>query len=281
MLSGSRSTLGLLGGAGFFGTVLTLVLPGAVGSAPWIAVLLSVGSQGFNANVWESAEPYKTPLLSVLLIGSALLFGMLFHEVGTYIEAGWFDEHPQVGTKDEHLAEWRTFLRTAYQRVPVGHRYLRTMVQKMFFELAVAGAFVSLGLGIVACRCVDLILCDWWFTLASSFAAFTVACFAIHAAQDSHGILADVRHVLIRGTRSGDVKARPWAHDERPRNRRGPIRRFGTGCLLGLTTIFALIHLHDGARSRWLFAAGLLLLTAWRFLRARLSDAERVGPPGG
>ena len=213
MLSGSRSTIGLLGGATFFGTVLTLILPGAVGAAPWIAVVLRVGSRMVPTDALPPRR-YETALLSVLLLGSALLFGMLFHELGTYIEYHLFDAHPLSGTKEDNRSEWRAFLRTTYERVPVGHRYIRTVVQKLFFELSICGAFASLGLGLLACRSVGLVETDWPFALAMTSASGTISIFALYAAQDSHDVLVGTRHVLVRGTRPGDVRARHQPEDD-------------------------------------------------------------------
>jgi hypothetical protein len=278
MLSGSKSTLGLLGGASFFGTVLTLILPGAVGSAPWIAALLKVGAHALNHDAWEGAAPYRTSLLSVLLIGSALLFGMLFHELGTYVEAHFFDQNPRAGLRDDHLREWHAFLRTAYERVPVGHRYLRSVVQGMFFELSIAGAFVSLGLGLVACRCLELLSSDWLSTLALASAAWMVACFAIHAAEDSHAVLADTRHVLLRGTRMSDRKARLADVVRRP-NPPTLFRCFGSLAFVFSTMVLCTLHAVDRPQQASLFATGLAVLTAWRAIRAVQLYKQRKKSP--
>jgi hypothetical protein len=270
MLSGSRSTLGLLGGQGFFGTVLTLILPGAVGAAPWTAVIIKVGASSLNHEAWEGATAYRTSLLSVLLVGSALLCGMLFHELGTYVEVHVFDEHPQNGTKERHLREWHAFLRTAYERVPVGHRYLRIVLQKMFFELSISGAFASLGIGLIACHCVDLIRSDWPFTLALAGTAWTVACFSLHAAEDSHGVLASTRHVLLQGIRSADKRARDRGLEHRASRPPTRFRYLASPITALLTTIFAFWHwgLSGGSCSALLFPLSLSALVLWRACRA-------------
>jgi hypothetical protein len=228
-----------------------------------------------NHESWEGAAEYKTSLLSVLLIGSAILFGMLFRELGTYVEVHLFDANPKVGSAVDHLREWEAFLRTAYEKIPVGHRYIRLVLQGLFFELSIAGAFVSLGLGLVACRCVDLLSSDWVFTFTLASASWSVACFALHAAEDSHAVLARTRHLLLGGLRAPNKKPRK-VHDEQPRNPPTRFRCFADAIFVALTAALCLVHARDRLAQSWPFAVGLFGLTIWRASRARDKWTQRT-----
>jgi hypothetical protein len=47
---------------------------------------------------------------------------------------------------ERHAKEWFDYLRLAFEREPVGHRYLRTLVLRLKFELGMAVASVPFTL---------------------------------------------------------------------------------------------------------------------------------------
>jgi hypothetical protein len=252
-----------------------VILPGALGAAPWVALLLAVGVPAISSDFLAGAMEYKTSLLAVLLLGSTLIFGMLFREIGTYIE--WqFDQSPGRGSRVQFDRDWRQFLRTLYERVPVGHRYIRITVQGMFFELSIASAFISLGVGILTCRCAGLLSGDWYFFLGILSATSSVAILALYAAQDSHEVLASTRYLLVRGLRTGDANDKHLRR-RRPLNPRGPFRRFAA--LVAVFTTLCFVFVHAAVDSTWVACAplmlSLVLLLVWRVGRARRDAATR------
>jgi hypothetical protein len=166
----------------------TIIAPGAIGLAPWAALLYTASSGG--RGFWDS-HPIAT---GVALFIASLAAGLVFENIGARVEAA-IDK--LLSRKDtDHDATWRRYLLLTFEKEPVGQRYLRTILFRLKFELGVIGSLV-----------VQL---PGWFmflryhgaspaTIAGVMAAgVVVAYWFFREALDSAKLLAGVRKDLVR-----------------------------------------------------------------------------------
>jgi len=73
--------------------------------------------------------------------------GLVFEDAGSHLES-WLDNRADA-VNGVHIKHWHDYLRTAFCADPIGRRYIRTLVLKLKFEVGVAFAMVSAGLGVL------------------------------------------------------------------------------------------------------------------------------------
>lgn len=175
-------------GSEVFRPLATIVIPGAMAISTWFVVLL----QRF-LTVRNLAEANHTETALLLALAS-IAAGLLVEDIGSRIESRWFDKKlvKQPGFS-RHDDEWDQYLRLTFSIVPVGQRYLRTILLRFKFEV---GTAVSLLFS-----CPGL----FWTSLGYPWAALWFAmCVALAScllfeARCSHQLLSEVRHEILKG----------------------------------------------------------------------------------
>ena len=107
--------------------IVTQVLPGLIGSAPWIIALYdrSLGARKFLNQ--------STPVATAALFLAAVFWGFVCEDLGARAEV-WI-ENWQTRAEKASRENWFIYLRRAYTVEPPGVRYMRTLVTRMKFEL--------------------------------------------------------------------------------------------------------------------------------------------------
>jgi predicted transporter len=119
-------------------SLLVVLIPGAIGSAPWLFWLLLI-TQGYP-------ERYST-IANVVGFGVAVILGLFFETLGTWIELGWDKEKDE---KFQIKENWYIYLSRCSSPEPVGHRYLSRLVTGLYFELTMMVAVVPFSIGATA-----------------------------------------------------------------------------------------------------------------------------------
>jgi hypothetical protein len=162
LISGFKSEL--------FRPLCTIVVPGSIAIGPWIlaALLSSPASYDFL-----DAHDVTAAFIFTVLITAA---GLLLENVGARIELSW-DRRIQC-VDGSHNAKWHDYLQLATRDEIVGQRYLRTIVTRMKFELALAPALVLGFSGLVYLNSVTI---QWpwpslfhWGMIVTALAAYLV-----------------------------------------------------------------------------------------------------------
>jgi len=165
----------------------TLVVPGAIGLTPWS--VLAYCASPIGRDIWQ-VHPIATGM--GLFVGS-LGAGFVFENLGARIEL-WLDRWI-VRSRPDHLAIWQRYLLLTLQPEPIGQRYLRTILLRFKFELAILASIPFHLFG--------------WVWLASETGAPTVSfvgtiigflvlgVWFIAEAVSSGKILGDVRRSLV------------------------------------------------------------------------------------
>lgn len=171
--------------------LVTLAVPGLVAGGPWFLVLRGLlAIEGGNPHIPDSLMVF---LFTLTVFGA----GMLVDSIGTLVEAFCFDKWrcKRVGETD-HLTVWDRFLLLTYNGCePVGHRYLRTLVQALKFELNTATA-VLFGL-----PAAFFLLWIWpqfaRVTATLALVAILIGAFLTAQAWITHGVLGRTRKQLV------------------------------------------------------------------------------------
>jgi hypothetical protein len=170
-----------------FRPLATIFIPGAIGASTWFVALL-----------------WQFPALKGLLArnrtesGFALVFGTIF--VGMVLEdfgSRWeslLDRWADRRTKNLHTKNWLTYLQTAFKEDPIGRRYARTLVLRLKFELGVAFATVSAGLGILWLSALGL---RSSIVITSEFVCIAFTVWGLIEAKETHKVLSKTRALLL------------------------------------------------------------------------------------
>jgi len=173
----------------------TIVAPGALGVAPF-AVLLYAHNPPAGA-FWDT-HPIATGI--GLFIGS-LAAGLVFEDLGARVEGGidWV-----LDKRDpHHLPTWKQYLLLVLSPEPIGQRYLRTLVFRLKFELAVLGSLPAQLVGwLLVLRAQDA---PGSAVRACVIAGIVVGVWFLFEAYDSAKTLGDLRGDLA--ARFGDTAA--------------------------------------------------------------------------
>ena len=115
---------------------------GCIATVPWSRVL---------HEHWPELAPYVREnhyehVAIVAFCCAVVTAGMLLEDWGSWCE--WLmDKWTNRKPKSEHERNWYRYLRLTFDHEPVGHRYLRTLVLRMKFELDCGGAFLVAAVG--------------------------------------------------------------------------------------------------------------------------------------
>jgi hypothetical protein len=175
-------------GSEVFRPLVTLVLPGALAASSWVVACLwrfdSLRSLA-DANRAESAA---------VVTALALALGLICEDLGSHIEDAWLDKRTdERGDAKLHEDVWFRYLRQSFKIEPVGHRYLRSIVLRLKFELgcAVGCGFAGVGVWVTPA--------NWDRTLALTLIGVGLIVFFLFEARCSHRLLRELRQELLEG----------------------------------------------------------------------------------
>jgi hypothetical protein len=120
-----------------FRPLVTLFIPGAVAAAPYflLAGYYSAGTQKF----WDE-HPSTTV---AVVLGCIVAAGLVLENWGSRLETLW---DRLLNKNNEHRETWDAYLGLTLRDEIVGQRYLRTVLLRMKFELAMVPALAG-GVG--------------------------------------------------------------------------------------------------------------------------------------
>ena len=169
-----------------FRPIVTLVIPGFYASAT-----LSVASLQRFVKLRELIDSYPSASATVFLLG-VITLGLILEEIGARIEL-YFDECLSKSPSFErHFDEWYEYLRLAFVAEPVGHRYLRTLVLRLKFELGMTVATVPFAAGAMFLKA------PWIWRIVICAGALLLGTYLCFEAKHSDKGLSEVRRELLK-----------------------------------------------------------------------------------
>ena len=125
--------------------VVTNLVPGFVGVAPWVAGYFWPALQ--DAGFWQESGVLIP--VSITLAAIVLTAGLVFEDIGSRVEIRWADSW--LNKKCPRLCRnWKTYLAQQRDESLIAQGYLRAILLRFKFELSMIPALVSFCIGVVA-----------------------------------------------------------------------------------------------------------------------------------
>ena len=174
----------------------TVFVPGMLAVSPYVIV-----AQHYVPRVltfWHDHDAAFT----AIIVACMLAAGLLLEDLGALLESQLID--PRLEHKDpDHIAVWRQYLQLRIKDEYVGQRYLRTIVTRLKFELAMLPAIISLWLGLLWVQCIHSVWTTRSFFVLSGFLA-SIGLYLFIEARLSAGLLSSTRKLLVSALAAAD-----------------------------------------------------------------------------
>ena len=169
-----------------FRPIVTLVVPGffAVSTCA-VAVCQRLPT------VQRLAEQHSG-LATTTAVLVVLTVGLMTEDLGARLEQLFDQQLTKEAGYESHIEEWFKYLRIAFDKEPVGHRYLRTIVLRLKFELGMAIASIPFAGGGLWLRAHALWRIGTFVIGMLFFAGFYAE------AKASNRALSDLRRELLK-----------------------------------------------------------------------------------
>ncbi|MGB6479976.1 MAG: hypothetical protein WBF15_12850 [Candidatus Sulfotelmatobacter sp.] len=173
-----------------FRPLVTLLIPGAIAISTWFVGLL-----------WQFPDlrslVYSNHAETGLVLVLAMTFaGLVLEDLGARVES-WLDSRKEK-QDGKQIANWYAYLRTAFGADPIGRRYIRALVLRLKFELGIAFAMLSSGIGILWLWYVGL---SCKAVLVSELICAVFAAWSLWEGCSTHDTLAKNRANLLEEIR--------------------------------------------------------------------------------
>jgi hypothetical protein len=172
-------------------SLIVVLIPGLTALAPWLLWLVAD-----HENSKDYYKEYPELVWGALFAMSAVV-GSLLEGVNSRIEVYWDSRKQRRGQPIKE--DWYDYLARPCPTEPVGHGYLSRMVTTMYFELAMAWALLSCGIGISV-----LFDMSCWYSVLTVAIACVLAVGLLLSAKESHQVLCETRREINK--RLGPVK---------------------------------------------------------------------------
>jgi hypothetical protein len=170
-----------------------LIIPGAVDIFPYIFVLWNTYP---NAAIFVEKYPSHTIVLFLIAV---VAIGLVLEDFGSFFESLVYDKILNKQDPD-HLKNWHKYLGLAFEIEPVGHRYIRTIVLRLKFELSFAFACILFWLGLLWLKILDILIIPMGF-LYLSIILFLIVAYLFWEGYSSAKVLSETRRDIIERMR--------------------------------------------------------------------------------
>jgi hypothetical protein len=169
-----------------FRPIVTLIVPGfyAVSSLA-ISLLQRVD---FLVNLVDKYPGAATVVFSLVVLTA----GLIAEEVGARLETHFDKCVSKCAGFEHHEADWFKYLRLAFDREPVGHRYLRSLVLRLKFELGIVAATVPFVVGMLFIEIATV------WRLATVAISCLVTGYLYFEAKCSNKTLSELRREMLK-----------------------------------------------------------------------------------
>jgi hypothetical protein len=169
-----------------FHPIATLVVPGFFS----VSTLATAVWQR-HPSVQKFAEGHSGLSTTIALL-VVLTVGLITEDLGARLEHVFDERLSRKVGYELHEKEWFDYLRIAFDREPIGQRYLRTLVLRLKFELGMAIAAVPFAIGAMYLQTSCLAR-----TLVVGIALVALVYFLAEA-KSSNKTLSDLRRELLK-----------------------------------------------------------------------------------
>ncbi len=172
-----------------FRPLVTLVIPGSIASGPYVLVL------GYYfprvVSFWNDHPSAFVTMVTIAILAA----GLIIEDLGAFIENDFWDGKLATENAD-HATNWDEYLKLKTQDEIIGQRYLRTVLVRMKFELAMVPALFFFWSGLLWLNR----LYDVWrasrFVLMSGV-ILVLAMYMLLESYRSAAIMSNLRKLII------------------------------------------------------------------------------------
>ena len=125
-----------------FRPLATLVVPGGVAIGPYVLV-----AAYYFPGVVSFWNEHPSAFVAIIVI-CILAAGLIVEDLGAFIERDFWDSK-LARENEDHTDHWEQYLKLRLNDEIVGQRYLRTVLTRMKFELAMVPAFFFFWSGLL------------------------------------------------------------------------------------------------------------------------------------
>jgi hypothetical protein len=169
-----------------FRPVVTLVIPGFYAIST-LSIVFWQHAPGLHHYVNDFPG-----LAATIMLLTVLTVGLIAEEIGARLEIHFDKVLEKTDGYKEHTEEWFAYLRLAFDREPIGHRYLRSLVLRLKFELGMTVASVPFVLGAL------LLQIPWICRSVLLAVSVLLAIYLWLEAKSSDKNLSDLRREMLK-----------------------------------------------------------------------------------
>jgi hypothetical protein len=125
-----------------FRPLATLVVPGGIALGPYVLI-----AGYYFPGIVSFWKDHPSAFVAILVI-CIVAVGLIVEDLGAFIERDFWDSK-LARENENHAAHWEQYLKLRLQDEVVGQRYLRTILTRMKFELAMVPAFFFFWCGLL------------------------------------------------------------------------------------------------------------------------------------
>ncbi|MCC6756690.1 MAG: hypothetical protein IT474_01840 [Arenimonas sp.] len=182
-----------------FRPLATIIAPGTIAITPWIFTFLSQHS-------------FIVPYIKEYSLASAFIFtilvtavGFILENIGARIESAWDKLLTPSNSNDEE--PWNKYLQLRIKDEIVGQRYLRTIVTRMKFELAISPALIFCLLGLFALN-GNLKLWGYEAMFIAAMLFISVSLYMLYESYSSARTCARTRDQILKSVASANSQTK-------------------------------------------------------------------------
>jgi hypothetical protein len=125
-----------------FRPLATLVVPGGVALGPYVLI-----AGYYFPGIVSFWKDHPSAFVAILVI-CIVAVGLIVEDLGAFIERDFWDSK-LARENENHADHWEQYLKLRLKDEVVGQRYLRTILTRMKFELAMVPAFFFFWCGLL------------------------------------------------------------------------------------------------------------------------------------
>ena len=188
-----------------FRPLATLVVPGGVALGPYVLI-----AGYYFPGIVSFWKDHPSAFVAILVI-CIVAVGLIVEDLGAFIERDFWDSK-LARENENHADHWEQYLKLTLQDEVVGQRYLRTILTRMKFELAMVPAFFFFWCGLLWLNRLYNLWRPSRFALLSGV-LLIVTIYLLLESFRSASVMSATRTLVIQAVAQSYPKADQAGHD--------------------------------------------------------------------
>ena len=174
-----------------FRPTVTLIIPGGIATAPYLSLCFHYfpcTKKFASSNTW---------LFAIVILLVSVAIGLILEDIGSRIEACFDEKLARQKKYTRHVGEWKKYWRLSFKEESVGHRYLRSIIIRLKFEMNMIASLPFLFFGFLWLSILKVLTATQMFVIGVIVAA--LLSYMTFEAWAGVKLLSDIRRELLKG----------------------------------------------------------------------------------